>query len=499
MNNNAAALLALADAATLLSDEESGVNDTSQSYQAAASSSPEKTNAAVVADDRRPMKKRFVLPRVPVQSPMNGNVRANTPPFQTIRVPDPRDAPPMPLSMLPKKKRKKKEEKNRYTDLQGQYLATTWYFNESTFPVTLLAIMESQSQGNSPCITFLSDNQRFVIVDPARLEKEIFPKHFEIRTPTLEQFSEMLDLWGFEKTVDETFPNVNVYKHEQFKKGDWEKCLRIEMPIGSLEKLAKIQVVQSEKSISSHPDQRPRKGQRRGNGVPPPPPELLTLDASSGMTPRSNKLPKQIRSPSHRTVSEDKLGPVFSQLVQNHYPSMLLNQSFQHHQHQNPLDMILCRRISADTNPFTQTFQQCSPSLPSAGVAIASKTQDVVTAAIHAMNQGDGSAAPVPAPPAFHSRRITIDNGSRPKSQLDVMTEQFLVQSSARLKSRPSAIMGPATTTIAGLPFRSSSLPIGNNIGGPSLSDHLKIQAMFAAQQSLDNNRRVSMLGNTSM
>ncbi len=528
------ALLALADAATtMLSDEECGdVTPSLPSDEASSStqvSNPFDVGSAMqphprkMADERRPAKKRMVPPEAQVQALPNINIPgmviaqaqhnnlyaraqlsalyqpAQLPAQLPIHLPaqlQPECAPPMPLSMLPKKKRKKKKEE-RYTDLQGQYLATSWYFNESSFPVTLMAIIESQGN-QSPCITFLSDDQRFVIIDPSRLEKEIFPKHFDLRTPTLEEFSEMLNLWGFEKSVDKLFPNVAVYKHEQFMKGDWEKCLKIEMPVGSLEKLNKIQVQPAKADAaptpSSEPKESPRKRPRRGNGVPLPPPELVAGFSpgsiqSPKLAPSMGSIPRRISQEAEPLLGQSSLGNgtqslLLSQLQlgQNQaLQSMLLGQPSNPQLQQNLVDRnsFMGRRISLDTNPLIQRFQYPRPS-----TATAPETDDNV-----AMNQNIASDAH--DPPGF-SRRISDDlsslKGKLSSKQLDAMTEQFLAQSNARLKSRPAGIRGPSN--VSRRTQRSNSLPNGSAFGAQS---HLQFQALLANRPGLGNTRRTTM------
>ena len=473
------ALLALADAAAKLSDDERSVNKAGSPPPSDGTASPlpsspvtyhEGNPAVKPSADRRPAKKRYVPPEALVESPTVEAAHQSA--YQQLMRQHEAAADssaPMPLSILPKKTRKKKRADDQpHVDFQSQYLATSWYFNESTFPVTLMAIMESQ--GASPCITFLSDNQRFVIVDPARLENEIFPKHFELRTPTLEQFSEMLLLWGFTKNVDETFPNVSVYKHDMFKKGDWEQCLKISMPIGSLEKLTKIELDAAKTNPSNLGKSRPRKRQRRGNGVPLPPPELVA----------------NTTAPCPRRITQEVSGPAYSQLAQ----ILQLNQSVK--PQQQPLtellqkNSLMRRRISVETNtnPFAETFLERSSSNPlpsSVDVAIASKTKDVVAAAIHAMTQGNANGGPAAALSAdLRPGRATIDHGSLKRTQLDVMTENFLARSKARL-SRSGGAVGAAAMV--------SAVPVLPR-PGPSLSgigSRLEIEAMLAAQQKLGN------------
>lgn len=516
------ALLALADAATtMLSDEECGDVTASLPSDEASSltraSSPSDAGSVMQPlpgkdrNKRCPIKKRMVLPEAQVQALSNiiipGVIAAQAQPNSLLasaqlsalyqpahlpsQLPAPQlPAPPMPLSMLPKKKRKKKKE-DRYNDLQGQYLATSWYFNESSFPVTLMAIIESQGN-QSPCITFLSDDQRFVIIDPSRLEKEIFPKHFDLRTPTLEEFSEMLNLWGFEKSVDKLFPNVAVYKHAQFMKGDWEKCLKIEMPLGSLEQLNKIQVQPAKTGAASTPSldpkQIPRKRPRRGNGVPLPPPELV-----AGFSPESIQSPKQLapsmvsipRRISQETERQSSLGNgsqslLLSQLQlgQNQVlQNMMLGQPSNPQLQQNPF---MSRRISFDSNQLIQRFRYPRPS-----TAIASETDDTLDISQH-------SASDSLEPPVI-SRRISDDlsslKGKLSPKQLDAMTEQFLAQSNARLKSRPAGIKGPSS--VPRRAHRSNSLPPGSGFGVQP--GQLQYQAMLANRQGLGSTRRATL------
>ena len=525
------ALLALlADAATtILSDEECRDGNASPPSNEAASSISQAASSFYVGSaipscpgkvgkDRRPAKKRFVPPEVPVQARPNINAHAHHDPHETARAPnnfyarsqqpsfqpvqpnDPRCAPPMPLSILPKKKRKKKKEERRVVaDTQGQYLATSWYFNESTFPVTLMAIMESQAT-DSPSITFLSDDQRFVIVDPCKLEKEIFPKHFDLRTPTLEEFSEMLKLWGFSESVDKLFPNVAVYTHEQFMKGDWEKCLKIEMPLASLEKLTKIQA-QSAEGKDDEPQlvqTRPKRS-RRGAGVPLPPAHLVAGFCIGSGTPSVASFPRRITQEmvrpsigqlSHGHGAANAQSLLLSRFGQNHLQSILLGQPSIPQQQQQQLSLVNKnplggRRLTVDTNPFAQRNQY-----PQNSPDIASKVNDAVKAVSNAMKHGNGHDAL--APPSL-SREVSLP-GKFSSAQLDAMTEHFLARSSARLKSRPVGIRGPADVSERH-PFQSPSLPIGSANGAHP--GQLQLELLLAARQRLGNTRRISMLGVT--
>ena len=65
--------------------------------------------------------------------------------------------------------------------------------NQPTFPVILMAIMSGSH--NREYITFLSDEQRFIIIDSVSLETKVLPLHFEENVPTYDQFLQQLHMW----------------------------------------------------------------------------------------------------------------------------------------------------------------------------------------------------------------------------------------------------------------------------------------------------------------
>lgn len=515
------ALLALADAATtILSDEECGSVNASQPSDDASSvdSSHSDADPAVVPacpakmvgnNHRLPAKKRIVPQEATVKALPNINARRHHPPMPMV-IPQPQarphsfaraqlsalypvhlqaqlpnrlpaqSAPPMPLSMLPKKKRKKKEER---CELEGQYLATSWYFNESSFPVTLMAIIESQGS-QSPCIAFLSDNKRFVIIDPSRLEKEIFPKHFDLRKPTLEEFGEMLTLWGFKTSVDKLFPNVTVYEHDQFMKGDWEKCLKIEMPLESLEKISKIKAqvakAKEEAERAPSPKEVPRKRQRRrGNGVPLPPAELVAGFPTGAVqqTPRVASIPRRITQEMVNPFGKSSLGngpaakaqPLLLSQLQSRQKqalqSMLLSQKSNPQLHQNLVNRnFFQNKSSFDVNQLRQKNPFPRPS-PAATGAVGVEDLPFLNRSV--------------SDEAIALRRKLSSK------QLDAMTEQFIAQSNARLKSRPAGIRGPTN-----MPHRNS---LTNGSANGVQPGQFQLQAMLASRQRQGNIRRRTM------
>lgn len=61
-----------------------------------------------------------------------------------------------------------------------------------SFPTILMGILSAPQ--NSECITFLSDDCSFIIINPEFLEN-ILPQYFENTAPTSDEFIQLLTLW----------------------------------------------------------------------------------------------------------------------------------------------------------------------------------------------------------------------------------------------------------------------------------------------------------------
>ena len=61
-----------------------------------------------------------------------------------------------------------------------------------SFPTILMGILSAPQ--NSDCITFLSDDCNFIIIDPEGLGN-ILPQYFENTAPTSDEFIQLLTLW----------------------------------------------------------------------------------------------------------------------------------------------------------------------------------------------------------------------------------------------------------------------------------------------------------------
>lgn len=125
------------------------------------------------------------------------------------------------------------EEQNTCVDYKAFFSPSFKPFKMTTkkprFPVILMAIMTAPH--NEKFISFLSDHQSFIIINPEALSTQILPVHFENNVPSFEQFVDVLATWGFRvEKSDPQFPNVAVYRHGLFRRGDWESCLKMEKP-----------------------------------------------------------------------------------------------------------------------------------------------------------------------------------------------------------------------------------------------------------------------------
>eukprot|EP01082_Thalassiosira_pseudonana_P003766 g2993.t1 g2993 contig12:1220849-1222873(-) len=208
-----------------------------------------------------------------------------------------------------------------------------------TFPTTLMAILCTPK--NHEYIAFLSDDVRFIIVHPGGLEGEVLPLYFDGVVVdggggsgmTFDHFVETMIAWGFQVGNDTKYPQINIYSHPLFRRGDWEMCLRIEKPgsttttgdvggseEGNVKKEGELQ--QSKKKSSPSPRKKKNKTTSAGAAVAHQP--LV------GSIPSSNKAVNigEERSRSVTPASSPKSGdglPLFSRRASE--MMMLANQN----------------------------------------------------------------------------------------------------------------------------------------------------------------------------
>mmetsp|Transcript_17419 Transcript_17419/g.37608 ORF Transcript_17419/g.37608 Transcript_17419/m.37608 type:complete len:595 (-) Transcript_17419:108-1892(-) len=219
-------LFALAHLANLLAmaEEERGATrspPTSSSPSTATVTTDASTPSSnSMSYSRRPAKKRAVPANFDTTiAPCIGGVIATT------TSPAATKTPKTATTSKPSAKRPKKSKSNQQR--KGS-ISFKMKANQPSFPVILLAIMSAPQ--NKEFITFLSDGRKFIIIRPEAVARNVLPIHFEDNVPTYDQFLHLLAIWGFDVVKDPQYPQVNVYKHPMFQKGDWEACLQMKLP-----------------------------------------------------------------------------------------------------------------------------------------------------------------------------------------------------------------------------------------------------------------------------
>ena len=256
-----------------------------------------------------------------------------------------------------------------------------------SFPAILMGIISTPQ--NSMCITFLSDDQRFVILDGVKFESEVLPMHFEAtpESPLYASFLRMLDEWGFKIESAEEFPGIVVYSHPMFKKGDWEGCLNICKP-GSVVEVKQIA------QVADAPAKKSAKG-----------PKAKCPKAKSSETVAQ---PPQV-PPAMEPPTAQNLG--------------LLNATLSQHMTATESSRILCNR-----------FGLLQDSLALQAVMQAQQARSrMISAAVGGL---DGSS-PRTISPEFQTA-VAAAGAQNPNLplELDVMTARFIKSSMERMQSR---------------------------------------------------------------
>jgi hypothetical protein len=98
---------------------------------------------------------------------------------------------------------------------KGEYVPAGGNKSFATFPEKLMAVLEDREVGDT--IQWNSQGDAFGIV-PETFNGQVLKKHFQ--GTKFESFTRKLNRWGFQRVVDNGFPNnVMVYRHEMFRKG----------------------------------------------------------------------------------------------------------------------------------------------------------------------------------------------------------------------------------------------------------------------------------------
>ena len=134
-----------------------------------------------------------------------------------------------PLSQLPAEPQRKGRRRTATSSDVPRVRRRKSQTERPSFPSILMGMLSNPQ--NADIISFLSDERRFIIVNPIALENKVLPLYAEElgETVTFAQFMNLLCQWGFRVTNDtQNYPDVNVYSHPNgFKKGDWDACRNI--------------------------------------------------------------------------------------------------------------------------------------------------------------------------------------------------------------------------------------------------------------------------------
>ena len=113
-----------------------------------------------------------------------------------------------PSKKSPKKAKKKKNKSSQATraDTQSSPFnnnttapTSQWLMNPSqlndrpSFPTVLMGILSAPQ--NNEYITFLSDEQNFIIINSDEMERKVLPMYFENNVPSCDEFMHLLTSW----------------------------------------------------------------------------------------------------------------------------------------------------------------------------------------------------------------------------------------------------------------------------------------------------------------
>lgn len=321
--------------------------------------------------------------------------------------------------------------------------------NQPSFPVVLMGIMSAPQ--NKEYISFLSDEQSFIIVHAEALAENILPMHFEANAPTLDQFLYLLETWGFETIMEPQYPGVKVFKHPMFRKGDWEACLEMKLPAeeGNISKSnspahAPARHPPSPRQLSIAAAVERQSPPMMARSVTPPENNALSPGRVESAAPQwliqsaSLELEQLIKATAQtrcrlsgfQAMNSISASPSLEELSMNY-------QELKKMHHQVRISEATASMMSRNRGgtSLTSSYGQ-ETRLTDAHVKLV--TNDVVSAAVAALKNGNQQQHHANSP----SPSFSIE------SRLDAMTEAFLERSNARMKrSRPTGIFGKTQLT----------------------------------------------------
>lgn len=92
-----------------------------------------------------------------------------------------------------------------------------------SFAEELMALIDDEA--NCDVISWMPDGKAFTIIDPKRFTKVEMPKIFNIRN--MSSFVRKLTRWGFHRFHEKETQNSDIFKHENFRRGEHKLCSQI--------------------------------------------------------------------------------------------------------------------------------------------------------------------------------------------------------------------------------------------------------------------------------
>jgi len=91
-----------------------------------------------------------------------------------------------------------------------------------SFVQQLMALLDDEA---SPYLAWMPDGKSFTIKNPKKFTSDQMPKLFKIRN--MSSFVRKLTRWGFSRYHEKETMNSDIFRHNEFQKGNWEGCAKI--------------------------------------------------------------------------------------------------------------------------------------------------------------------------------------------------------------------------------------------------------------------------------
>jgi hypothetical protein len=102
-----------------------------------------------------------------------------------------------------------------------------------SFAEQIMTVLDDES---FPYLIWMPDGRSFTIMDHKKFTSELMPKLFNIRN--MSSFVRKLSRWGFNRYHEKETMNSDLFKHKDFRRGNWKLCSQIKCsgrhPISSI-------------------------------------------------------------------------------------------------------------------------------------------------------------------------------------------------------------------------------------------------------------------------